>query len=156
MNQLLIFFCALLAASTGRTQTAWPQTLTAPDGGVIKLYQPQPDSIRDNSLTWRSAFSLLETGHGEPSFGSFQAVATLETDRDERIVTILSTKVTDLRDGNQWKPLDGRAVPTIRGLERQRQNDNRGQMRLQNFQQLRGGAAGIPRAGGAPARPRGH
>lgn len=86
----------MLAAFAARTQTSWPQTLPAPDGGVLKVYEPQPDSIRDNALTWRSAFSLLESGSTNPSLGSFRAVATIETDRDQRLVTILAAKVLQL------------------------------------------------------------
>ena len=80
MKQLLLFLSVILVAIAGWTQTSWPQLLTTSYGGVIRVYQPQPDSIRDNSLTWRSAFSLLESGQSEPVFGSFQAIATLETD----------------------------------------------------------------------------
>jgi hypothetical protein len=96
MKQLLLLLSVILAAFAGRTQTSWPQTLTAPDGSMLKIYQPQPDSFRDNSLTWRSAFSLLESGAATPSFGSFQAFAMVETDRDQRLVDILSAKVLQL------------------------------------------------------------
>lgn len=96
MKRILFSLSLVLAAFAARTQTSWPQTLSAPDGGLLKIYQPQPDSIRDNSLTWRSAFSLLESGATNPVFGSFQAVATVETDRDQRLVNILSVKVLQL------------------------------------------------------------
>ena len=96
MKQILFCLSAVLVICHARTQTLWPQTLTAPDGGVLKIYQPQPDSFRDNSLTWRSAFSLLESGRVDPEFGSFQAVATVETHRDERTVNILSVRMTQV------------------------------------------------------------
>lgn len=96
MKRLLFTLSVILAAFAARTQTSWPQTLPAPDGGVLKVYEPQPDSIRDNALTWRSAFSLLESGSTNPSLGSFRAVATIETDRDQRLVTILAAKVLQL------------------------------------------------------------
>lgn len=96
MKQLLLSLSVILAAYAARTQTSWPQTFAAPDGAVLKVYQPQPDSFRDNSLTWRSAFSLVESGRNEPEFGSFEAVATVETDRDERLVNLLSVKVTQI------------------------------------------------------------
>lgn len=69
----------------------------APDGAILTLYQPQPDSFRNNILHYRSAFSLLEKGKTNPEFGMFLAVATVETDRDDRLVTLLSVKIPDLK-----------------------------------------------------------
>ncbi|HVS95331.1 MAG TPA: hypothetical protein VHE54_02565 [Puia sp.] len=89
MKRLFVAAMVLyLAAPVGLAQTPWPQTLTTPDGSVIRLYQPQPDSLAGNALWYHAAFSLLEYGRTLPIFGSYQAGATVETDRDERLVAM--------------------------------------------------------------------
>ncbi|HLI93917.1 MAG TPA: hypothetical protein VKU83_09915, partial [Puia sp.] len=89
--------CCFFFSFTVTAQNEWPRTLMAPDGAILTLYQPQPDSFRNNILQYRSAFSLLEKGKTEPEFGMFQAIATVETDRDDRLVTLLSVKIPILK-----------------------------------------------------------
>jgi len=90
---LFCCLCCCLASFIARAQTEWPQTLTTAAGAILKIYHPQPDSFRDNILIYRSAFSLLEKGKTDPLFGTFQAIATVETDRDDRTVSLLTVKV---------------------------------------------------------------
>lgn len=99
MSPLLKIPCLFCCLSFlfAQAQTEWPQTLTTPAGGVLKIYQPQPDSFSNNTLIYRSAFSLLEKGKPDPQFGTFQAIATVETDRDERVVSLLTVKVPELK-----------------------------------------------------------
>jgi hypothetical protein len=87
-----LFFCF-----TATAQNEGPRTLMGPDGSILKVYQLQPDSFRDDMLQYRSAFSLLEKGKTEPEFGMFQAAAIVGTERAERQVTIQSVKIIMLR-----------------------------------------------------------
>ncbi|MDP4147949.1 MAG: hypothetical protein Q8927_10280 [Bacteroidota bacterium] len=91
------FCCFLFFCFTATAQNEWPRTLMGPDGSILKIYQLQPDSFREDMLQYRSAFSLLEKGKTDPEFGMFQARAIVETERDERQVTIKSVKILALR-----------------------------------------------------------
>ncbi len=52
--QAALFLLALLSMSAHAVD--WPQEVAA-DEGVIVVYQPQPDSLKGNTLTGRSAMS---------------------------------------------------------------------------------------------------
>ena len=79
-------------------QDQWPKTLNASDGSLIRIYEPQAESFQGNILKGRAAFSVSRTGDtSEPLFGTFWAVATVETDKDNRIVHVNSVRIPKLR-----------------------------------------------------------
>ena len=78
----------ILIANLSRAQEEWPKAITAADGTVINIYQPQAEFFAGNTLKSRSAFSVLEPGSQDPIFGVFWSTATVETDRDTRQVAI--------------------------------------------------------------------
>jgi uncharacterized ParB-like nuclease family protein len=47
----------------------WPKTATTADGTIVKLYQWQPESFKDNTLKAHAPVSILENGKTEPVFG---------------------------------------------------------------------------------------
>jgi hypothetical protein len=94
---LLFILCGTLSFSRGHAQEDWPKTITATDGTIIKVFQPQAESFSDNTLKARAAISILSTGQTDPSFGTFWMVANVETDRDERIVSLISVSVPNLK-----------------------------------------------------------
>src|ERR1700733_7602935 len=75
-------------SSTTKAQQAqddsWPRTINTSDGSVLKIYEPDPESFSGNVLKTRAAVSLIEPGKTDPVFGTYWAVATVETDRDNR------------------------------------------------------------------------
>ncbi|HEX4849277.1 MAG TPA: hypothetical protein VFV08_00660, partial [Puia sp.] len=75
----------------------WPKIITAADGTVIKIYQPEPESFAGNILKFRSAISVSENGTEDPVFGTFWSTAKMQTDRDNRQMNIESMKVTDIK-----------------------------------------------------------
>jgi hypothetical protein len=90
--------CILLFAGIVRGQDEWPRTLNASDGSIIRIYEPTPESFRGNILKGRAAFSVSRMGDtSEPLFGTFWAIATVETDKDSRIVHVLSVKIPNLK-----------------------------------------------------------
>src|SRR5580698_8761017 len=91
----LLFSTALFGAAKADDQ--WPQTITASDGTVIKIYEPQPESFQGDVLKARSAISILENGQSDPTFGTFWEIARVQTDRDNRQVNIESVKVPNLK-----------------------------------------------------------
>lgn len=97
LTLLLAVFFLSGAALAQEAQQEWPKSLTADDGSVIKIYQPQPESFSDNILKSRWAISVLQNGKTDPVFGTFWSVANVETDRDNRRVIIQSVKVPNVK-----------------------------------------------------------
>lgn len=100
IKRVVILSLAILFINVAKAQDPqdqWPKLITASDGSVIKVYQPQPESFTGNLLKFRAAISLQQDGKEEPVFGTFWAVATVETDRDNRHINILSVKVPNLK-----------------------------------------------------------
>src|ERR1700749_4065836 len=75
----------------------WPRIINTSDGSVIKIYEPQPESFSGNTLKMRQAISLLQPGKTDPVFGTYWAVATVQTDRDNRRINIESVKVPNVK-----------------------------------------------------------
>jgi hypothetical protein len=89
--------CTAFLYNICSAQEDWPKTLTASDGIIIKIYQPQPDSFAGNILKSRSAISVLEKGSPDPAFGTLWSTAKVATDRDNRTVAIESISISDIK-----------------------------------------------------------
>ncbi len=98
----LLFSTILFGAAKADDQ--WPQTITASDGTLIKIYEPQPESFQGDVLKARSAISIQESGQADPTFGTFWEIATVQTDRDNRQVNIESIKVPNLKFASDVDP----------------------------------------------------
>jgi hypothetical protein len=97
LNLFIIASGLLLSSVSVKAQDdAWPKTITAQDGSIIKLYEPQPESFSGNILKTRSAVSLQQ-GDADPIFGTVWAVETVETDRDNRVLNVISAKIPNLK-----------------------------------------------------------
>jgi hypothetical protein len=113
--KVAIYKTPIIAAMTcwaffAHAQKEWPRTFAGSDGATIAIYHPQPDSIWENKVLFRCAFSIIEKGKTIPQFGSFQALANLETDRRGRRFWFLDTRVLVLRysveiSADQMEPL---------------------------------------------------
>ncbi len=78
-----------------RAAVDWPATI-AVNNGKITIYQPQPESLNGNKLTFRTALSVT-IGSNDPVFGAMWGEALLNTNRDTRTATLQSLKVTRLK-----------------------------------------------------------
>jgi len=76
-----------------QAQVEWPRTIIGSDGGIFYVYQPQPDSFSENLLRFKAAFTYLEKGKGEPRYGSFQALAMVDIDKDQRKVGVVLANI---------------------------------------------------------------
>ena len=94
-HSLLLSAC-LMVFGFSRASDDWPKLINT-DRSQIKVYQPEPESFKGNILMFRSAISVLENGSNEPVFGAFWGTAKVETDRDNRILTIITLDVTSIR-----------------------------------------------------------
>ena len=97
LTRLSFFGFALLLSSFAFAQEDWPKVVTASDGTVIKVYQPQPENFKGNQLQFRSAISVTATGNADPIFGTFWATSKVETDRDNRDVSINTLNITSIK-----------------------------------------------------------
>src|SRR6185369_10525258 len=86
----------LLAFSLYAADT-WPLEIKTKDGGMITIYQPQPESMHDNKLEGRTAFSAKAIAGDELIFGVFWFTATLSTDRDSRTASLESIHVKEIK-----------------------------------------------------------
>lgn len=94
---LFLCFIAALGFNAAHAQYEWPKVINTSDGSVIKVYEPQPESFAGNVLKSRSAISLVPSGQTDPVFGTFWSVATVETDRDNRRISVQSVHVPNVK-----------------------------------------------------------
>lgn len=87
----------LIAVHVKAQDDTWPKIINAQDGSVIKIYEPEPESFSGNILKTRSAISLLQPGKTDPVFGTFWAVQTVDVDRDNRRMNVVSVKVPNVK-----------------------------------------------------------
>ena len=90
-----LFLFLLSQFAVGQNQ--WPKDILTKKGARITVYQPQPESLKGNILSGRSAFSASESPDSELVFGVFWFSATMMTDRDDRMLTLESIKITDVK-----------------------------------------------------------
>jgi hypothetical protein len=76
--------------------TDWPVVLV-PTEGRVEVYQPQPQTMKGDTLTARAAVSLTRSDTSAPVFGTVWFTAHVITDRDTRTVTLRNVTVDDVR-----------------------------------------------------------
>jgi len=104
----LSFLWVAAAVSADKT---WPREVKT-DQGILTIYQPQPDTFRDNVLTGRAAVSLLKTRAASPIFGVFWFTSRVDIDRDRERSGIGDHTGIGRRLGRECLPRNcrGRAV----------------------------------------------
>ncbi len=95
--KLLMLSTCLLAFGFSRADDDWPKLINTANGTQIKVYEPEPESFKGNTLMFRAAISILTSGSNDPVFGAFWGTAKVETDRDNRTLSINSLDVTSIR-----------------------------------------------------------
>ena len=96
-RKFFLLFLGILSFSFSWASGDWPKLINTANGTQIKVYEPEPESFKGNTLMFRSAISVLENGSNEPVFGAFWATAKVETDRDNRTIQINTLDVTSIR-----------------------------------------------------------
>jgi hypothetical protein len=74
----------------------WPREFRH-SGRLIVVYQPQPETFEGDVITGRSAVSATLEGQTEPIFGAFWFEAFVETDRENRLVTVVNVDIPRVR-----------------------------------------------------------
>src|SRR4249919_3105383 len=96
-RRFFLLFLTILSFSFSRASEDWPKLINTANGTQIKVYEPEPESFKGNILMFRSAISVLSSGSNDPVFGAFWATAKVESDRDNRTMTINTLDVTSIR-----------------------------------------------------------
>lgn len=91
------YFFALIVGlfSINSLAVEWPQEVDTTEG-VIVVYQPQPETLKGNTLTARSAMSF-KLKDEDPIFGVFWYSAKIDTDRSEDSATVYNIDVKKVR-----------------------------------------------------------
>lgn len=74
----------------------WPRDL-AIESGVLTMYQPQVDDLKDDILSFRAAVAYKQDDGSEPVFGAAWFESRVEIDRETRMVHMVHLEVTDMR-----------------------------------------------------------
>ena len=86
----------LLLFSGSVTAQFWPKEITGSRYKII-IYQPQLDSLNGYILTGISAFSVTPKGKKSPIFGALFFEGKIDVDRDNRLYTLVSLKISNIK-----------------------------------------------------------
>lgn len=78
-------------------QDEWPRIVNSTNGSIIKVYEPQPESFSGNILKSRAAVSVQKDDQSEPVFGTFWSISTVDTDRDNRRLSVQSVRIPNIK-----------------------------------------------------------
>jgi hypothetical protein len=91
-----IFFLFLLVICYN-TYAQWPKVVTGKKGEKITIYQFQPESIEDNTVSGRSPFSIQYKSSDDYLFGLFWFDAVVSTNTKTQVTTLVSITITDIK-----------------------------------------------------------
>jgi hypothetical protein len=86
------FVLLLLGLPLTASAIEWPQEVDAKEGTIV-VYQPQPETLKGNTLTGRSAMSLELKNGKDPIFGAFWFTARLDSQGGDSVL-VRDLKVT--------------------------------------------------------------
>ena len=93
----LVGLLCLAVGAAWAVEEGWPREMETQEG-VVRMYQPQIESFSGASLEARAAVSVTPPGgEGGPEFGAVWIEARVDTDRDNRIVTVREIRVPQVR-----------------------------------------------------------
>ena len=110
---LMLGFLISLSLITNAQKNAWPHEIETDNGTKIVIYQPQPETLKGINLESRAAISVKTKDAKEPVFGAIWLNCILQTDRDSRMASLESVKVTDVRFPNNP---DSAKIKTLKNL----------------------------------------
>ena len=74
----------------------WPREIKAGKATIV-MYQPQVESFEGDKLAARAAVMVRETDDAEPVFGAVWMDTRVSTDRENRTVSLIDVKVTNVK-----------------------------------------------------------
>jgi hypothetical protein len=86
----------LSPASGSAAAQDWPKEIQAGQATIV-MYQPQVESFEGDKLSGRAAVMVKETENADPVFGAVWMDARVFTDRENRTVSLIDVKVTNVK-----------------------------------------------------------
>ena len=102
---IAMLFCVVFSAVAEESATGvpseltWPREIVTPEA-TITIYQPQLEEFEGNKLASRFAAAIQSSKMKEPVFGAVWIEARMETDRDKRMVKLISLETVNTRFPN--------------------------------------------------------
>ncbi|EAQ98242.2 hypothetical protein [Congregibacter litoralis] len=90
---LVFLLGMILSAAVTAQELSWPKEVTGPEGTLV-IYQPQPEALKGDKLSARTAISIELPDREEPIFGAMWFESRIATDLDAGTVDILDIRVT--------------------------------------------------------------
>lgn len=103
---------AMLGYSLMAEAAYWPKEIKT-TRGIITLYQPQAENLQGNNLTARAAVSVKQKKDNEAVFGAFWFDARIFTDREERMVTLQSIHIRNIKFPDDIEPEKVKEIKSI-------------------------------------------
>jgi hypothetical protein len=104
MRRIAIAAALLWAGVIGAAEAAggdgWPRAFTTAKGTRIVIYEPQPETLRGDTITARAAISATRAGTSSPQFGVVFLSARIAVDRTARTVTMHDVSARRVRFPN--------------------------------------------------------
>lgn len=80
-----------------QAQASWPQAVPLKNGGVVTIYQPQPESYSQHLITGRAACSVKLDAAADPVFGAMYYEATVSSEKAGRKATLEKLNIVNLK-----------------------------------------------------------
>jgi hypothetical protein len=90
---LLYFLAFSFTQAFAEEGSNWPRKIERNDATIV-IYQPQVESLTENTLASRAAVSVTSDEYSSPVFGAMWFDCRISTDRDDRMVELLDLKVS--------------------------------------------------------------
>jgi hypothetical protein len=96
---LSVLYVMVTAVNVYAAAPEWPRQINT-EGATVIVYQPQPETFKNDVLTARAAVSVTLAGQTDPVFGAVWFKSNVSTDRDARTVDILDVDVPQVKFPN--------------------------------------------------------
>lgn len=97
MINKILFCIAFIASIQQAVAQQWPYSLNGENKEKITIYQPQAEKLEANKITGRAALSVKLKPTDDPVFGALWFTASMETDRDTRMMVLQGLHILDIK-----------------------------------------------------------
>lgn len=110
---ILLFILLAVSMNTRAQDLEWPRDLDI-ESGVLTMYQPQVDDLKDDILSFRAAVAYKKDDGSAPVFGAAWFKSRVEIDRETRMVHMVQLEVADMRFPEGSEHVHGELSETIK------------------------------------------
>ena len=96
-NIILTALLLVGASSLAASDDGWPRDIALEDGGTVTVYEPQVDSLDEQSVSFRAALAYREKPGATPIFGAGWFESDVQVNRFSRTAHPIALRVTQTR-----------------------------------------------------------